>query len=451
MIKASIDFTKNSGSIKPMHGVNNGPVYKPHAITQDVNNMQAYIAAGFPFARTHDSAFYEAYGGAHTVDVLKIFTDMDKDPYDANNYDFACTDAYIQAIQKAGAEVIYRLGASIEHGVKKYGAKPPEDFQKYAVVCEHIIRHYNEGWANGFHCNIKYWEIWNEPDTNVDGFSHENDPCWTGTPKLFFEFFNVMHRHLKNCFPHLMIGGPSVGGAWRNWVDDFLQSIESNELDFFSWHSYTENPRDYVRYATIVREKLRNHGYDQAVSILSEWNYAKGWIGQEFIDTLQHIKGMKGASFALATMACCQYADVDILLYYDARPCEYNGMFNSDVCSILLKGYYPFYNFNKLYKIGQSVEINCQNEDIFLCGASKDGIGGILITHYNKDEQTSEKQLEIEVLVEKGKYSVKYYLLDEKHDNKLVKEEELDGEELKIKLNMPLFTCYYVELLKINQ
>ena len=70
---------------------------------------------------------------------------------------------------------------------------------------------------------------------------------------------------------------------------------------------------------------------------------------------------------------------------------------------------------------------------------------------YNKDEQTSEKQLEIEILVEKGKYSVKYYLLDEKHDNKLVKEEELDGEELKIKLNMPLFTCYYVELLKINQ
>ena len=27
-----------------------------------------------------------------------------------------------------------------------------------------VIKHYNSGWANGYHYNIKYWEIWNEPD-----------------------------------------------------------------------------------------------------------------------------------------------------------------------------------------------------------------------------------------------------------------------------------------------
>jgi hypothetical protein len=55
------------------------------------------------------------------------------------------------------------LGASIEHGEKK-GTYPPQDYAKWARICEHIILHYTKGWANGFHYDITYWEIWNEPD-----------------------------------------------------------------------------------------------------------------------------------------------------------------------------------------------------------------------------------------------------------------------------------------------
>ena len=450
MIKATVDFNDITGVVKPMHGVNNGPIYKPNAVTQNMQNMEAYKVAGFPFARTHDSAFCNAYGGPHTIDVLNIFTDMDKDPYDENNYDFICTDAYIQAILASGAQVIYRLGTSIEHGVKKYGCKPPKDYHKYAVVCEHIIRHYTEGWANGFNYDIKYWEIWNEPDTHVDGLAHPEDPSWTGTPEQFFEFFNVMYNHLKKCFPKLMIGGPAAGGPWRKWVDDFLSSIESDTLDFFSWHSYTDNPRNYVKYAKIVKEKLHNHGYDNTLTMLGEWNYAKGWLGQDFVDTILHIKGIKGASFSAAAMSCCQYADVEILLYYDARPSGFNGMFSTDVCSILLKGYYPFYNFNKLYKIGQSSSVNCENEDVFLCGAYNDGKGGVLITHFNNDDDTPEKKVDLSVLTGGGNYNVKYYLLDENHDNELIKEQVVSGEEIIIALDMPLFTCYYIEFEKID-
>ena len=31
-------------------------------------------------------------------------------------------------------------------------------------VCKHIVMHYNDGWNDGYHYNIAYWEIWNEPD-----------------------------------------------------------------------------------------------------------------------------------------------------------------------------------------------------------------------------------------------------------------------------------------------
>lgn len=40
---------------------------------------------------------------------------------------------------------------------------PPRDHDQWADICIHIIRHYNEGWANGFHLNLDYWHIWEEP------------------------------------------------------------------------------------------------------------------------------------------------------------------------------------------------------------------------------------------------------------------------------------------------
>ena len=48
-------------------------------------------------------------------------------------------------IEAAGTKVFYRLSHRIEHEVKKYGTLPPKDFKKWAVICEHIIRHYTEG------------------------------------------------------------------------------------------------------------------------------------------------------------------------------------------------------------------------------------------------------------------------------------------------------------------
>ena len=77
-----------------------------------------------------------------------------------------------------------------------------------------------------------------------------------------------------------------------------------------------------------------------------------------------------------------------------------------------------------------------------------DGAGGVLLTHYHENEQTEKKQVELCVLTDGGTYDVKYYLLNEAHDNELIKEETLSGTELKINFELPLFTCYYVKFEK---
>ena len=147
MNKITVNFANTKGSIKPLHCVNNGPAAQ--SPTSEIVDL--YRALGIPYARNHDASFYSAYGLEHTVDVNNIFPCFDADPTDPASYDFTCTDNYIAVTEAAGTHQFYRLGSRIEHEVKKYGTVMPADFKKWAIVCEHIIRHYTEGWANGYH------------------------------------------------------------------------------------------------------------------------------------------------------------------------------------------------------------------------------------------------------------------------------------------------------------
>ena len=88
MENITVDFSQILGKMKPMHSVNNGPVYK-FAVDQRITNIDSYKAAGIPYARNHDASFFSTYGGEHTVDVNFIFTNPDADPYDPASYDFA--------------------------------------------------------------------------------------------------------------------------------------------------------------------------------------------------------------------------------------------------------------------------------------------------------------------------------------------------------------------------
>ena len=90
------------------------------------------------------------------------------------------TVKYRKAIVNAGAKPYYRLGSAIEYQPIKLYIQPPKDFEKWGRICSHIVSHYNEGRANGFHMGIAYREIWSEPDIA---------PCLTGTRERFIELY----------------------------------------------------------------------------------------------------------------------------------------------------------------------------------------------------------------------------------------------------------------------
>ncbi len=392
MSAISVNFQSVCGKMKPMHAVNNGPI-RASTVEQSRGNFNEFQAAKIPYVRNHDASFFSPYGGEHTVDVHAIFPDFTKNPYDPASYDFTLTDGYTQTIVDTGSSVFYRLGTKIEHWPKHYGSLVPADFHKWAVICEHIIRHYNEGWADGFHFQIEYWEIWNEPDgIAADG----SQPNWSGTPEEYYELYKVAASHLKKRFPHLKIGGPSMssldngGGTWiRNFLASLTEDGKRVPLDFFSWHAYMDDPQVIVSMEKYLRDHLDKAGYTDTESILNEYNYLEGWTDL-FIASIEGIIGMRGAAFTAACMAVGQSSTLDMLMYYDARPCAFCGMFDFYTYRPL-KGYYPFVMYSRLYQLGTCVECASDDDDLYVTAAAGEDGYGILLTHYRKDKQQAEK------------------------------------------------------------
>ena len=341
------------GKVKPMHGVG-----QPPFSGIDFSMFKYLRDAGIPFSRLHDVG--GLFGGNLWADIPNIFRDFSADENDPASYDFAFTDLMITALVENGVEPFFRLGVTIENyaTIKAYRIYPPADYKKWAVICEHIIRHYTEGWADGFHYNIRYWEIWNEPDNYEDPMENQ---MWRGTKEQYYELYGVASKHLKNCFPHLKIGGYASCGFYAlsntfvkeakssprkeyfiEFFDGFLDYIKKNNcpLDFFSWHSYDniENNRVYAAYA---RKRLDEAGYTDTETTCNEWN------------TSMRDKGsFKQAANVAAMMLMFQDSPLDSAMFYDAGygTNDYKSLFDP-MTAKPFPAYYAFTAFNRLYKL----------------------------------------------------------------------------------------------------
>ena len=407
-----IDFCKITGKIKPMHALNNTPTFPGDTYGLFEKIKEARI----PYARLHDTG--GMFGGAHYVDVENIFTDFSADENAPASYDFAFTDALLSSMDKIGLKPFYRLGCTIEnnHKIKAYHIYPPADPHKWARICEHIIMHYNEGWADGFYYGIEYWEIWNEPDNAP---KIEDNPMWKGTQEEFFALYDITSKHLKSRFPDLKIGGYASCGFYAISDSDFSETAHSTSrvgyfveffhdffryisekkspLDFFSWHSYA-GLKENVMYAAYVKEKLTGYGYGAAEVIFNEWNPGI------------HNRGKAADASNIAAMMCAmQKTPTDMCMYYDGQAhSSYCGLFSGDFHNVF-KAYYAFRAFGELYLQKNEVFSETSAEGVYICAASGDKKTALIV---NSNAESIDITLEAPVILQ-------CFATDEKHDFEL--------------------------------
>ena len=369
-----VDPQKITGRIKPMHAVGQPPFGGTG--NKKFCSFHYLTEIGVPYSRLHDVG--GAYGRSTYVDIPNLFRDFNADVNDPASYDFTFTDALISALIEAGIEPYFRLGITIENDaeIKAYRTDPPEDFNKWAQICEHVIAHYIDGWADGFRYIITYWEIWNEPD---DGFRVSQ--MWNGTKEQYYALYEVTAKHLKNVFgDRIKIGGYASSNLEAGlWPEDcknkprrmyclefflgFMEHIKSTgaPLDFFSWHSYSSTART-IPVAYWVREQLDYYGFKNAESHLNEWNPYHTERGTE-----HH------SAEITAMMLGMQKAPIDVLVLYDARldGSSYAALFDPYTLKPF-HAYYALAAFNHLYQLKNEIYAECDAEGIYV-GAATDG------------------------------------------------------------------------------
>ena len=336
------DFGAEVGKIRPeLHSSGFGPTI----CSQTEQDLEDVKSMGFAFARTHDWALVNP--NQRVCDYFHIFPLMHLDATDPKNYVFGPTDYLLKRTrEESGLDVFYRLGTSIEHSGEKihFNSLIPEDFDKVAEIFAGTVRHYNRGWADGHKWNVRYWEIWNEPDGHnnmwclPEGDGRRED--WGKTdPKrrdLFVRFFVTVLKRLKAEFgDEIKVGGPALCSFKDSWFRPIFDACRQAGVapDFISWHGYVNDPKQFNRDAERGRKLLDEYGFAKCEMIVNEWHYfgyqdynwtdmqrcsdpkvkARIWSGPR-----SH-NGIHSACFSLATLANLQRSKLAQAYHYGCR------------------------------------------------------------------------------------------------------------------------------------
>ena len=336
------DFSQEICPVRPeIHSSGFGPTI----CSQTEQDLADLKSMGFKYARTHDWALINA--NQRVCDYFHVFPLMHLDAKDPRNYVFGPTDYLLKRTrEEMGAEVFFRLGTSIEHSGQKvhFNSLIPEDFDKVAEIFAATVRHYNRGWAGGHNWNIKYWEIWNEPEGIMNMWAPPEgaagkDGNWTSDQRSacrakFVKFYVTVLKRLKEEFgDDIKVGGPALCGYNAVWFNDLLGACRDANVapDFISWHGYARDPMQFNREAEMARELCDSYGFGKCELILNEWHYFGenySWTDMQSSDPAVKARiwdgpdshnGIRSACFTLAALAHLERSKMTQAYYYGCR------------------------------------------------------------------------------------------------------------------------------------
>lgn len=404
----SVDFTSDIGKVRPeLHSSGFGAKIEgcSSAVIDEIKSM------GFKSARTHDWALINP--NQHVCDYHQIFPLIHLDAKDPKNYVFKPTDYLLKRCrEEAGLDIFFRLGASIEHSGPKvhFNTLIPEDFDKVAEVFAGTVRHYNHGWADGHRWNIKYWEIWNEPDginnmwclpdgdlgvgDSQDAIAKDRKMRDLKRRDLFVKFFVTCLKKLKGEFPDIKVGGPAL--CWMN--ESYFRAIfeackkEGIAPDFISWHHYTGHPPVVMNAIKKGRALCDEYGFKNCELIINEWHYMGpgGFSALRSADPEVRKKvwsgpgshnGIVSSCFNLTLLSKFQTSKLDQAFYYG---CSHTGSWGYKDGYSKYKVYYGLKMFGDFIK---ALPVICKSESVdgitTFAAKSEDGLRkGVLVVDY---------------------------------------------------------------------
>jgi hypothetical protein len=151
-------------------------------------------------------------------------------------------------------------------------------------------------------------------------------------------------------------------------------------------------------------------------------------------------------------MAMCQAGSVDMLMYYDARPCSWNGLFDfMQLGKCTTTAYFAYPMFNTLYELGEATKAVSDNNDVYVCSACSGDEAAFFVAYFNNDDanEGTEMSIAISGFSSENGVEASIYLLDNEHELTLTDSIVYFGKKAIINRSLPNFTSYLVKVKKL--
>ena len=139
-----------------------------------------------------DTAFSLLSSAQFGIGEIMFQEDSPMNPNDPSQYDFSSRDSVFAQMYKNGIEPLVSFNLF----------SPPMSYSNYSIYIQNILRHYTQGWNNGFYYPLEYIRFGNEPDGGIN--------FWSGTQSQFFRTYRTFAHSAKNVNPNFIIQGPGL-------------------------------------------------------------------------------------------------------------------------------------------------------------------------------------------------------------------------------------------------
>lgn len=290
---------------------------------------------------------------------------------------------------------------------------------------------------------------------------------WTGTNEDFFRLYAAASRAIKTRFPHLKVGGPSIGAPGdvvdsrlrpSPFLREFLRHCREHRLplDFFSWHIYTDGPDKVIEKARAIRLYLDGQGFEKTETHLNEWNYlpdndwsplsvrGQGLPRQAFY---RRMGGAEGAAFAACVLIGLLDAPVDVANFYSGDTNCF-GLFSRH--GVPRKTYHVFRAFGRLLDTPFRVKAagGRPGRSAIAAGVNRERTAGTILIGRLAAEDNGVS-LHVDGLPWSGRTRWEQFVLDETSDLKVTSEGEIPDVPCVIRLTMKAPCTQMIRLQKV--
>ena len=372
-IELKLNPSASCGVIRNILGMNNSP--RITSAAREASEIALFKQINPGRTRYHDASLENP--GYALINVSQIFPLFHVDENDPRNYNFEATDYYLKLAASCGTELEIRLGEDIEHSREHYKVKPPADPEKWARICLNIIRHYNEGWADGLHLGIRYWSVWEEPD---------NEKLFDGPFEKYMELYSVVAKAIKKEFPELKVGGPNTMGGLPWSTEPFFQHCRDTgtPVDFAEFTTYLRDPEVFLNQCAVFEDIVRKYGFTDAELCVSEFHYGPlNWdmTLPGVIDTFTKAESAAYTTYLYTKLLDTSYS----MAFYYSWACSMWGVTKGNAGRELMPVGYGLTYFAEMTRCKARLmpEISNPSDDAaFLCGVTEEGTVKVMVSFF---------------------------------------------------------------------